>query len=728
MRWQRAGRMTAAALGLCTAAALYVSTRERAVVERPALPGTVDPVATYQSGEGIELRHVHDVERWRVAYGARRVYPDGRVVFDDVHILFKQDGTEVWADQATARGGTRGGSEPTSLVAEGHVRFRTGEGATVEGESLMYEEATEISRMPGPVSFTRGRTSGTGTGAVYERHADVFRILADAHVILASDEEDAARVDATAASLVFNSANRALLFEGNARIAHGHDLMTADAATLYLADDEQQFRVIELRGNARVMPGADPAAEAESADGEPGTPEMQARDIDLAFYPGTQALERAVLSQQARLVQAGVNGRLSIEGNVIHFSTAPDGVTLTSLEADDRVVVVIPPAGPAPAREIRAASLVATGNDTAGLTDALFSGGVDFTERVAATGGAQGSERHGTSRTLALDLAGQLDAIDTARFQQDVTFRDGRVSGLADLGTYGVASGILRLEPHPQRPVRLPHVTDGAMRVDAAGFIEVDLGTHDLHAEGDVKTQSRNADSGDSSRAAVFDGPEPVLGFGDRFWYARAERRVRYTGTESMTARLRQGESEVRADELTLDDRTHDLHATGRVESTLPIEETAEPGSSATPGLYRATAARMVYLDEARTLEYEGVPVTLEQPEGSTTAARIVLTLADAGRRLRRMVATSDPLNPLTADVRSRMTEGRQSLSDSLVYDAELDQYTLRGRPLVLRTHEEDGTCSEVRAAVGHLRRGSSQITGQTSTMGNLSCASPLTR
>jgi lipopolysaccharide export system protein LptA len=458
---------------------------------------------------------------------------------------------------------------------------------------------------------------------------------------------------------------------------------------------------------------------------------MRARDIDLAFHAGTQALERAVLSQQARMVQVGAGGRRSIEGNVVTFATAPDGATLTHLEAHDRVIVLMPRTASGPEREIRAASLVATGQERTGLTDAVFSGGVEFTERTPAARGAPASERTGTSQTLALDLAGQLDAIDEARFQQNVAFTDDGVSGVGDLGTYVMSSDRLRLQPHPQRPSVLPRVTDGAMRVDAARLIEINLGTHDLHAEGDVKTQSRrDAGAAAPARAALFDGPEPVLGFGEEFWYVRSTQSVRYTGTPATTARLRQGESEVRGNEVTVDDRTRDLRATGRVESTLPIVRSAEAGPGEAPSMYRATADVLLYVDQARTVEYVGVPATLDTPEGRTTAARIVLTLAAEGRRLQQMVATSDPANPLTTDVLSSLSEGRQSLSESLVYDAATDQYTRRGRPVVLRTREKDGTCSELRGAEGLITPGSStaRVTGWTSTAGNLSCSTPLTR
>src|SRR5690606_34122787 len=117
-------------------------------------------------------------------------------------------------------------------------------------------------------------------------------------------DEAGGKVEATSRSMTFNRAGMALLFDQDARIAHETQTMAADRATLYLAENQDQFRVIELRGRSRVTPV--PGREAT-------VPEMAARDIDLAFYEGTQALERAVLAGGSSMVLVDGSARRSIE-------------------------------------------------------------------------------------------------------------------------------------------------------------------------------------------------------------------------------------------------------------------------------------------------------------------------------------------------------------------------------------------------------------------------------
>ena len=225
--------------------------------------------------------------------------------------------------------------------------------------------------------------SGTGTGAVYERDTGVFRVLADAHMITTSAPgETSGHVDATAQTMTFNRVGNALLFDTQARIVHDTDAMSADRATLYLTPDHEQFRVIELRGSSRVQPAPGQTSSA---------PDMQAQDIDLAFYEGTQVLQRAVLNGQARMVMIDGASRRAISGAMVMLTTAPDGKTVTHLEASDRVVVNTPAQNGAPQRTITAPSLVANGDDQHGLTSAQFTGGVRFVETTPGAGGRGGT-------------------------------------------------------------------------------------------------------------------------------------------------------------------------------------------------------------------------------------------------------------------------------------------------------------------------------------------------
>jgi len=164
------------------------------------------------------------------------------------------------------------------------------------------------------------------------------RVLADAKMHMQPDpaaaQGQSGAIEATAATLTFTRANKALLFETNAHITRDKDTMTADRATMYLSHDEQQFRVIELRGHSHVAP----------APGQPSdTPDMQADDIDLGFYPGTQVLQQGILNGKAHMVLTSEAGQRSIEAPRITMGTVPDGKTLTRLDGGPGVTVAPEP-------------------------------------------------------------------------------------------------------------------------------------------------------------------------------------------------------------------------------------------------------------------------------------------------------------------------------------------------------------------------------------------------
>ena len=51
-----------------------------------------------------------------------------------------------------------------------------------------FNDKTGMLEVPGPVTFTRGRMTGTGTGATYDRNRDVLWLLADAQITVTADE------------------------------------------------------------------------------------------------------------------------------------------------------------------------------------------------------------------------------------------------------------------------------------------------------------------------------------------------------------------------------------------------------------------------------------------------------------------------------------------------------------------------------------------------------------
>lgn len=690
MRWQRPARLIVAVAGIGIAVALYVQTRERPVADRPPVATPADPEARAQSSAGTELRFGvgGDVE-FEIEHKGQRVYPDGRTEWDQARLRVS-DGTFLAADFIETRGEGEGADDAgfSTLQARGQVRLDTPEGASIRAEEATYVSETGVAVFPGAVTFARGRITGSGTGGEYHRDTGVFHLLAEAKVETAADE-GGGRVTATGQSMTFNRATMALLLDGNAGIAHERQTMSAARATLYLAENQDQFKVIELRGGARVTP---------AADQEAGLPEMMARDIDLAFHDGTQALERAVLAGGSSLILMEGGARRSIEAIDISLSTAPDGRTVTRLDARDGVIVRTPPRGETAARTITASTLVASGDEAKGLTLALFTGDVRFVETTAASAGRAASERTGTSERLTMNLAGQLDAVEQARFERNVTFVDGDVTGDADLGEYDATAGRLILRP-ARSASRLPRVTSERVTVSARELIDIDLDSQDLHARGEVATINAADDSAetDGPASGLFNDHEVMYGFAAEFRYRAADGNASYRGTADRRARVTQGDTVVEGESIDLARESQDLMAEGRVIAVFSAIEGDSPNG--TSQKYRAESDTLEFRNSARTVRYTGSPVTLTGPDGVTKAESMVMTLASASRTLERLDASTN--------VHSLLADGDEALADSLVYETALDRYTLRGQPVLIRTVDrQSGECSQARARVGYFTVG----------------------
>jgi lipopolysaccharide export system protein LptA len=711
VRWQRVARVVVAALGVGTAVALYMLTRPRPVTVRQSSSTNADPNATLQAGSGTNTTfRGNELER-KLEYQSVRQYADGRIGWTGFKLTMS-DGTVIVADVGETTGKAATGEMPRDMVLKGHVRFQAPDAVSFTSEEMRYTDAVGQATIPGAMTFTRGRMSGTGTGAVYQRDTGVFKLLADAHMVTQPGDPDG-QIDATADTLTFNRAGNALLFDTHAHIAHDADLMTADRATLYLTEDHEQFKVIELRGNSHVAPTPGKVS---------NTPEMQAQDIDLAFYEGTQTLQRAVLNRQASLVLVDGTARRAIAAQTVQLSTAPDGKTVTHLEGVERVTVKTPAQNGTPERTITAASLVANGDDKTGLTAAQFSGGVRFVEVVPGAGGRGGSTRTGTSQSLNLKLKGQLDAIDEAQFLQNTKFDDGDVTGSADQGIYYASKGQLTLQPFARNGKLMPHVTDGSVTVDATELVDVNLDTNDLHARKDVKTVTAGKPSeGTTAQTGLFSSQDTTYGFSTEFWYWGASKNARYVGTATARAQVKQTDSQVLGGDLTIVNDTQDLQARGSVESTFtlndqpqtppaPASKSAAPAgaargaaaSKAAPAApatkYRITAETLDYVDAARTATYTGAPVTMTSPDRTTKSGKLVLTLAATSRTLEQLEGTTD--------VHVTLTDGREALSDRLLYEAGRERYTLRGRVLLREPDDKPGSCAVTRATVVYFTSG----------------------
>lgn len=688
MTWQRGARVAVAAIGLATALAVVLLVRERPARVEPGVTTPVDPEAVAQSGSGVDIRYRGQEQVAVIASDERKQFEDGRITWRNARMTLK-DGTVLEAGLAQSIGKATSGDGPgAEYRLSNGVRLTTGAGATLAGESGTYSDATGEASIPGAVTFSRGRMAGRGTGGVYTREGDTLRVLADVVVTLQTDPPGKP-IEATSATMTFTPATRSMLFDQKARIARATEVLSGDRAVLFLSDNDDHFRAMELRGHASVVPAPGAAN---------GLAEMRANDIDLGFHEGGQALRQAGLNGQARLVQSATQGGQTIEAPRVDLTMAPDGQTLTDLRAGPTGVTVRLPAVDAfPARTIEGGTLAATGNDKSGLLSAVFSDAVRFTEQVPAAPGRAASERVGRSRQLRLDLAGKLNALKAATFQQDVTFEstspNGKLTGDADQGVYDAASGQLVLTPFMTRASRLPHVTDGDdVTVDASRRIVIHLNTNSLEAHENVKTSSSGKRKGGAR--GFFTPGQPVRGSSAVFTRDNATKVLKYTGTATAPAWVQQGsgDSRIEGREIEMDEETGDMRASGRITSTVVFE--AGPagrggGAAAPPTRYDITAETMSYVEKQRAATYTGAPVVLKRPDGETRSRRLVITLARDERRLERLEATDE--------VTASLEGGREAKGRQLIYDAVGDRYTIRGAPVLVRSRDEAGTCSLAR-------------------------------
>jgi lipopolysaccharide export system protein LptA len=675
--WQKHARLVIAAIGVGVAIALFVLRRERAPVAAPGVKiQTADPTSKMEGGVGQRLMFdlVTGKRKGHIDFQSSRHYEDGRNHFEKVHITrIDEPAFELWADTLDTQGhGVNDANLPGELTLVGHVRMKTGDGLELETERATYQDATSIVTMPGEAKFEKGRLSGKGVGAIYNRDQATFQLLDQASAQVAPDPQGKGAAKATSRMMLLQRGKKSLFLDQNATIVTETDTLFGDIATLYFTEDEQSIRYLELRGHGSVTP--------LSPDG--GTPEMHAENITLTFQPDGRTLQHATLVNQASVVLTEAKLRKSITASRIDVTTAPDGRTLTRLDAQDRVEVVLPPDKDEPARTIRSATMTATGDEKAGLKAAVFEKDVSFEERRQPAGGPPKLTR-ATSVQLVLTLKGRLDAIEAAEFRQNVEFVDGTMKARADLAEYKETQGLLILRQGARAPKRIPNVTDTKVQVDG-NVIEINTTSHDLKATGTVRTLTLpDPDASGKRSGGLFNDKEPIRGLAETFAYTNTSGKAVYTGTAAALARLFQGRSEVFGDEIRLDDASQNLDATGHVSTTFEMTVQSGQSTAAKPSEYHVTANVFHYDDAKRTATYEGqdAPVVMKSTDGETVGRLIRLLLAKEGRSLEQMHVEGGKEKFF-----AQMPGGYEATGEILDYDVPTDVYVLSGKPVLVKS------------------------------------------
>ncbi|HEX5071105.1 MAG TPA: hypothetical protein VFV78_12890, partial [Vicinamibacterales bacterium] len=431
-----------AAIGIGAAVSIVVYSRRQT---RPPEPVTtlqsINPNVVTKGGAGVSHYLKAGRNPVKVTSNGSEEDRSGKRFFTGVLVEgLESDRFTIKGDRLDLEGPE---DHPSTFNLSGRVVITTSDGLSLQTETASYDDATGRLNLPKPVTYAKGRISGSAMAAGYDRDRDAWTLLGDAKAHIKADTTGKGAAEATAARMTFVRDQHQMNLEEQARIVGDTQVLTSNTALVTFTDDESAVKLLDLRGAARATPKA-------GAPGAADQPDMAAETITMTFRPDGVTLQRAVLTGQARLALAGASAR-SIKASALDVSMAPDGHTLVGLTATDNVSVDLAATESTGPRTITSASLVATGEDAKGLTSAKFEGNPVFTEQPqssAPAGSQSGSTLRGSARALVLTLGGQIDAIELAEFLQQAEFKSGDATARGDIARYDQAHDVVHFLPN----------------------------------------------------------------------------------------------------------------------------------------------------------------------------------------------------------------------------------------------------------------------------------------
>jgi lipopolysaccharide export system protein LptA len=500
--------------------------------------------------------------------------------------------------------------------------------------------------------------TGSSQGMTFRDLDDVMILPADVVIRVTPDAEGGGAIDMKAGSAEISRAVHTIHLAGGVTTSRPSGTTLSDTALARLTPEEDRLQALELRGQSRLASRAPEPGALQSVTG---------RDMDLAYGPDGQTLQRVVVMGDADLTIAGERGRtgrqLTTDRMTIALSangTAPIGLT-----AQGRVRMSLPAEDGVPRRTIAAQDFTANGTEERGLTSGRFSGRVEFSERAAR------AERTATSETLELVLAGGLSAIEEARFAGSVQFLEGGTRASSARAVYRLRDGTLGLTGPPTPLVVRDQLTVQATRID------LNLEREQITASGAVKSelQPRKGRASETRLPSLLSDENPVSIFAERLAYEGTAGTALYTGNVRLVQSDGKGDdTAIKSETLTLDETSGNLIADGAVVTTVTLDQVRDDGRKERV-LTTVRSSHLQYDDAARRAVYSG-GAQLSSAEGDLTAARVEIFLLPEGRELDRMDA-HEKAEMVASD--KRRATGAQ-----ITYRANDRSYHVTGAPAVL--------------------------------------------
>ncbi len=584
----------------------------------------------------------------------------------------------------------------STIELDGDIRLDGSDGMQLRTEHATYADADATVRAPGAVEYARGRMTGHGVGMTWDKTRDIMQITSQANVKIAPDEHGEGGMDITSATADFARKDKYMRFAGGVRIVKTTQTIGADNVLALLTQDEKRIDSVELHEGAKIT-------ESKAAPG--GLQSMVGHDINLKYRDNGESIEHAVVAGDGLIQLAGDVGKggRQITARTIDIALAPDGTTPTALVGHDDVQLTFPPDADTPGRIIRATLLEAKGEPGRGLTRALFTGSVQFREKGAKV------DRAANSGTLDLGLKQGMSSIEDAKFAHAVHFDEGAMAAVAAAARYDLDKGTLELSGS-EPGAAVPHVVNEQISVDATK-LDITLVGPIMKAAGNVKSELKPASkaskpgdiANDVKMPTMLKQDQPVIVVGDALDYDGTTSNGTYKGS----ARLYQGDTTIKGDTITIDDKKGNLSASGSVTSTTVLNSTDKDGKTERARSI-ATAKDMTYEDTNRKMTYTG-DAHMNGPDGDMTAQRIVLFLKESGNELER----AEGYESLTLKEQNRETTG-----NSMVYTPDDEKYVVVGTPVKIvdecQRETVGRTLTFIKSTNNIVVDGNSQIRTQT--------------
>jgi lipopolysaccharide export system protein LptA len=685
-----------AAVAISVVAAVAYTKRPRETATPPAQLNRIDPTAKVEVQGGNVIQWKGDKQNIRIEFKGQTTSKE-----DENKLL----GVKIFVDNRDGRSYVVTGKEAfigqqnSSYDVRGDVKLETSDGLIANGQQATYVDVEKIVRVPGAVTFKRGRMSGTGIGFTYDEQRDTMWILDKADIKFAA-EGNAGAMAFTAGAFGYARRDRYMRLEKTLHIDREGQQIDATESTVRLFPERDEPDYLELRGGSKVTGGPQDKAMRS----------MAATDINIDYADDGRTMKNATLAGNAAIELAPQQGTAGqkLSGNYMDIGLEPDG-SVRSVSTRENVTAALPATKDTPARTIKSTAMTAAGNSQ-GLNRMMFTEGVEYREAATKTQGA----RIAKAKTLEATLDPAAGTLQNAHFTGNFDFTDGPMHAVSNDATYSLTAGTLLLTGKEITP----EINDESLTL-LAESIDVTLDPRKMTAKGNVrstllpvKKPAGNATA--TKRPALLGDKDPVNILSTTLVYDESKKTAEYTGQ----TRLFQGDTSINADKLTLDEAKGDLTAIGKVVTNLQItSKKAEPGVKTKPTIGRADS--FAYADNTRMATYT-TNAQFDGDQGHLSAGKLELQLAKTENALEKLVANG----AVSAIVDKRTVTGTQ-----LTHSPSEDEYVVVGAPVKMI----DADCQETsgkrltfwKASDRVLVDGNNEVRTQTKGGGKCQAAPP---